>query len=86
MVERYTRRGLLAERYFPEAHGIGLRIRYEDYREKGDEFVAHKTTLSWGKSSNSMVILVVGYEIWTRNIPDSLNELQSAQGEEPGKK
>lgn len=54
--EEYDDRGRLLSRDFPEAHGIGLTVGYEDYTERAGRELASEITLRWGTSGNEMVI------------------------------
>jgi hypothetical protein len=49
-------------RKFPEAHGIGLEVTYDDYEPVGNEVLPRQITLTWGGTSNRMVIRVVEAE------------------------
>ncbi|MDJ0766098.1 MAG: hypothetical protein QNJ97_24155 [Myxococcota bacterium] len=59
MVEIADDKGRIIERRFPKAHGIGLTVRYEDFRAYRDRIEPTKVTLTWGKSKNRMIIRVV---------------------------
>ncbi len=63
MVERFDGQGRLVERFFPEAHGIGLTVRYAEYAEYGGHLQPSRITLSWGKSANQMIIKLLSWEI-----------------------
>jgi hypothetical protein len=58
LVERWGGDGRLAEREFPEAHGIGLEVRYSEYRDFGGLELAGRITLEWGSGANSLVIVL----------------------------
>ncbi|MCP4601005.1 MAG: DUF3261 domain-containing protein [Proteobacteria bacterium] len=63
MTERYDEKGRLEERRFPDAHGVGLRIRYEEYEIHLGRAEPKRITLSWGTSKNRMVILLIAFEL-----------------------
>jgi predicted exporter len=56
MIEVTDAHGRLTERRFPEAHGIGMTIRYEEYTDYSGRLEPAKISLAWGKSTNLMVI------------------------------
>jgi hypothetical protein len=59
LVEVRDADGRLTSRRFPEAHGIGLNVTYEDYSPYGDRLLPKRITLTWGTSSNRMIIRLV---------------------------
>jgi len=61
--ERYDDRGRLASREFPEAHGIGLSVSYDDYSRRGGRELAGAITLRWGGSGNEMVIRLLDVQV-----------------------
>jgi hypothetical protein len=63
LLERYDDRGLLTERVFPEAHGIGLTVSYSDYSVRTGGRLAGAITLSWGESGNEMVIRLLDAQV-----------------------
>jgi hypothetical protein len=50
--------GRLESRVFPEAHGIGLRVRYSGYRDFGGRELAGRISLEWGSGASSLVIVL----------------------------
>ncbi len=63
MVEVFDAKGRLAERRFPEAHGIGVTISYEEYELYSGRAESRRITLVWGTSQNRMVIRLVALEL-----------------------
>ncbi len=63
MVEVYDTKIRLTKRQFPDAHGIGLEIHYEEYQIHSGRAQPKRITLSWGTSKNRMVILLVDFEL-----------------------
>jgi hypothetical protein len=62
LFEEWDGDGRLAARVFPKAHGIGLEIRYSEYREFGGRELAGRITLEWGSGATSLVILLLDAE------------------------
>ncbi len=60
----YDASGRLTKRHFPDAHGIGLDIRYLDYQSTQVGPAPFRIELRWGDNSNRlMVIRVVSSEL-----------------------
>lgn len=70
MTEAYGPDGRLLERRFPDAHGVGLVVRYEDYRVLSGRSVPKRIVLSWGKGDNRMEISLAGLETVEAVDPD----------------
>ncbi len=62
MIEKLGSDGQLVERVFPEAHGIGLTIRYTEYSNWSGRSMPAKIILTWGDKSNRMVIRLIALE------------------------
>ncbi len=62
LVESYDPEGRLTTRVFPDAHGIGLKIRYEEHSGAAGSALANRITLTWGAAGNRMVIKTVDVE------------------------
>jgi hypothetical protein len=60
--ETYDAAGRVVMRSFPEAHGIGLTIAYEDYGSRAGRPLAARVVLRWGESGNEMVIRLLDAE------------------------
>jgi hypothetical protein len=62
MTERYDSGGRLVARSFPQAHGIGLDVTYEELAPFACGERARRITMRWGGSKNEMVIRLVACE------------------------
>jgi hypothetical protein len=63
-VESFDDASQLTERSFPDAHGIGLTIRYRDYQSTVGGHLPSRIELSWGNSPDRlMVIRTVAVEL-----------------------
>ena len=62
MIEEFDELGRLVSRRFPEAHGIGMRIVYEEYNDYLDGQAPWKIVLEWGEGKNRMVIKLLSVE------------------------
>jgi len=62
MTEGFDSAGRLISRRFPEAHGIGLDVTYDDFSLFACGERARRITLKWGVSRNEMVIRLVACE------------------------
>jgi hypothetical protein len=62
MTERVDAAGRVAGRAFPQAHGIGLAVTYDDFAQTSCGERARRITLRWGGSANEMVIRLVACE------------------------
>jgi hypothetical protein len=62
-VERLDADGRLVERRFPDAHGVGLRISYEEFEDLGGRVEPRTIRLFWGESPNRMVIRLVAIDV-----------------------
>ena len=62
MAERIDGAGRLVARRFPQAHGIGLDVTYDDFSLFACGERARRITLKWGVSRNEMVIRLVACE------------------------
>jgi hypothetical protein len=60
--ETYDTAGRTISRRFPEAHGIGMTVDYEDYAVRAGRPLASRVVLSWGESGNEMVIRLLDAE------------------------
>ncbi|MCP4678774.1 MAG: hypothetical protein GY854_25460 [Deltaproteobacteria bacterium] len=63
MTEVFDEDGRLKVRRFPEAHGIGVTVTYEEYELYSGRAEARRITLVWGTSPNRMVIRLVAFEL-----------------------
>jgi hypothetical protein len=59
LTERFDAAGRLVGRSFPQAHGIGLDVTYDDVAPFACGERARRITLRWGGSRNEMVIRLV---------------------------
>jgi hypothetical protein len=62
MIERFDAGGRLVERSFPQAHGIGLDVTYDDFAPFACGERARHIILKWGGSRNEMAIHLVACE------------------------
>ena len=62
LTEELDAEGRLVGRRFPAAHGIGVKVRYEEFETLAGLELARKITLSWGASANEMVIRLLSAE------------------------
>jgi hypothetical protein len=63
MIENLDAAGRLISRRFPEAHGIGLDVTYDDFAPFACGERARRVTMRWGMSGNEMAIHLVACEI-----------------------
>jgi hypothetical protein len=63
LIEERDGEGRIVTRLFPEAHGIGLRVRYSEHREHAGHELAGRIALEWGSGSTSLVILLLEAEV-----------------------
>jgi hypothetical protein len=62
MTERFDADGRLVARRFPQAHGIGLTVTYDDFAGSACGERARRISLRWSGSGNEMVIRLVACE------------------------
>jgi hypothetical protein len=62
MIETYGAGGDLAQRRFPQAHGIGLLVTYEGWADWSGARLAGKVTLVWGQGRGTMIIRLLACE------------------------
>lgn len=62
MTEHFDADGRLTARRFPDAHGIGLFIQYDDYRSFSGRSLPVRIVLRWGNSERSLTIHTVSAE------------------------
>ncbi len=70
MIEEFDERGRLVARRFPEAHGIGMRIVYEEYKDYLDGQAPWKIVLEWGEGKNRMVIKLLSVEAFDGSVDE----------------
>ena len=70
MIEEFDELGRLVARRFPEAHGIGMRIVYEEYDDYLDGQAPWKIVLEWGEGKNRMVIKLLSVEAFSGSVEE----------------
>jgi hypothetical protein len=69
LVEKFDEQGRLVERFFPQAHQVGLKVYYSEYATQCGDSRPVQTTLRWGQGNNRIVIRMVGCELLNRIDP-----------------
>jgi hypothetical protein len=75
LTETYGQAGELARRRFPDAHGMGLTVTYDEYATAAESRLPRRITIEWGGSSNEMVIRLVAAETVAHFPDDAIEEL-----------
>ena len=70
MIEEFDEQGRLVARRFPKAHGIGMRIAYEEYKDYLDGQAPWKILLEWGEGKNRMVIKLLSVEAFDGSVDE----------------
>jgi hypothetical protein len=69
LTERFDAGGRLVARRFPQAHGIGLDVTYDDFAPFACGERARRIALRWGGSANEMAIRLAACELLDRVDP-----------------